>query len=110
MGGYNAFYIDPGTEVHAIDGKIRNLIIYEPADGRAAIANAGGAMKCSKSTSFMHDNDGTASWLSSRGDGPFDGPETLLFLSVVCLVLTEPRQRCRVFIITIRESSKLKIM
>ena len=33
-GGYNAFYIDPGTEVHAIDGKIRNSIIYEPVDGR----------------------------------------------------------------------------
>ncbi len=86
VGGYNAFYIDPGTEVHAIDGKIRNSIIYEPADGRQPLPTPSGAMKMLKVyASFMHDNDGTASWLSSRGDGPFDGPETLA-LSERCLL------------------------
>ena len=111
VGGYNAFYIDPGTEVHAIDGKIRNSIIYEPADGRRPLPTPSGALKSLKVyASFLHDNDGTTSGLSSRGDGPFDGPETLLFLSVAYLVLTGPRQLCRVFTITTRESSKLKIM
>ena len=86
VGGYNAFYIDPGTEVHAIDGKIRNSIIYEPADGRQPMPTPSGALKMLKVyASFMHDNDGTASWLSSRGDGPFDGPETLA-LSERCLL------------------------
>ena len=86
VGGYNAFYIDPGTEVHAIDGKIRNSIIYEPADGRRPLPTPSGAVKSLKVyASFLHDNDGTASWLSSRGDGPFDGPETLA-LSERCLL------------------------
>ena len=88
VGGYNAFYIDPGTELHAIDGKIRNSIIYDPPNGRRPDFTSDGQAKVLKlAASFIHDNDGTASWLSRRGGGPgpFDGPETLA-LSERCLL------------------------
>ena len=35
--------------------------------------------------SFAYNNDGTASWLSKQGPGPFDGPETLA-LAERCLL------------------------
>ena len=86
VGGYNAFYVDPGTEVHHIDGKYRNSILYYPADGRKPWPTLSGFMSLLKvSASFRHTNDGTASWASSRGNGPFDGPETLA-LSERCLL------------------------
>ncbi len=78
VGGYNAFWIDRGSDVFEIDGKIRTSIIYEPANGRQpqmtreAMMKTAGAFK-----SFAHDNDGTASWLAHDGPGPFDGPESL---------------------------------
>ena len=78
VGGYNAFWIDPGTQAFEIDGRFRTSIIYDPANGRQpprsaeAISNMRTAYK-----SFAHDNDGTASWLASSGPGPFDGPESL---------------------------------
>ena len=34
VGGYNAFWIDPGSAVTAVDGKIRTSIIYDPPNGR----------------------------------------------------------------------------
>ncbi len=86
VGGYNAFYIDPGTEVHDVDGKYRNSILYDPPDGRRPFPTISGFLSLLKiSASFRHTNDGTASWQSSRGDGPFDGPETLA-LSERCLL------------------------
>ena len=48
VGGYNAFYIDPGTEVHSIDGKIRNSIIYDPPDGRRPEYTSDGMAKVLK--------------------------------------------------------------
>lgn len=78
VGGYNAFWIDPGSDAFEIDGKFRTSIIYDPIDGRqpdrtpTALAQMAKAYK-----SFAHDNDGTASWLAFDGPGPFDGPESL---------------------------------
>ena len=34
VGGYNAFWIDPGSKTFEIDGKFRTSIIYDPPNGR----------------------------------------------------------------------------
>ena len=34
VGGYNAFWIDPGSQAVVVDGRFRTSIIYEPKNGR----------------------------------------------------------------------------
>ena len=78
VGGYNAFWIDPGTDTFEINGKFRTSIIYDPKNGRQpARTPQSMARMASAYKSFGHDNDGTASWLAYDGPGPFDGPESL---------------------------------
>ncbi len=78
VGGYNAFWIDPGSDTFEIDGKFRTSIIYEPKNGRQpARTPASLAQMAASFKSFAYENDGTASWLSYDGPGPFDGPESL---------------------------------
>ena len=78
VGGYNAFYIDPGNHVTEVDGKIRTSIIYDPPNGRQpAMSQDAQERMAIRYKSFGHENTGTASWLDEEGDGPFDGPETL---------------------------------
>ena len=78
VGGYNAVWIDPGKGVLPIDGRFATSIVYDPPNGRKPpmTAKARGAM-VKNAASFIHNNDGTASWLDYDGPGPFDGPETL---------------------------------
>ena len=78
VGGYNAFWIDPGSDAFEIDGKFRTSIIYDPPNGRQPpqTPQALGKM-AQRFASFAYDNDGTASWLAHDGPGPFDGPESL---------------------------------
>ena len=86
VGGYNAFWVDPGSDVYEIDGKIRTSIIYDPPNGRQPPMTAKGRQKMARNfASFAYNNDGTASWLSKQGPGPFDGPETLA-LAERCLL------------------------
>ncbi len=78
VGGYNAFWIDPGNDTFMIDGKFRTSIIYEPKNGRQPARTPQSLAKMAAAyKSFAHDNDGTASWLAYDGPGPFDGPESL---------------------------------
>ncbi len=78
VGGYNAFWIDPGKDTFMIDGKFRTSIIYDPSNGRQPPRTPESlARMASAYGSFAHDNDGTASWLAHDGPGPFDGPESL---------------------------------
>jgi len=78
VGGYNAFWIDPGTKAFEIDGQFRTSIIYAPKDGQQPTMTDEAVAKLATLTaSFAHDNDGTASWLAHAGPGPFDGPERL---------------------------------
>lgn len=86
VGGYNAFWVDPGSEVVAIDGKIRTSIIYDPPNGRQPAMTRVGRMRMADNfSSFGHRNDGTASWLDYDGPGPFDNPESLA-LAERCLL------------------------
>ncbi len=85
-GGYNAFWIDSGTDVNELDGRFRTSIIYDPSNGRQpAMTKQGQVKRAIQSSSFRHVNDGTASWLKEDGPGPFDGPESLA-LNERCLV------------------------
>ena len=86
VGGYNAFWIDPGSDVFMIDGKIRTSIVYDPPNGRQPPMTIKAQMKMADNfSSFIHHNDGTASWLANDGPGPFDGPESLA-LAERCLL------------------------
>lgn len=78
VGGYNIFWIDPGSEASMVDGKFRTSIIHEPKNGRRPPMTPGGMRKMiTNFSSFAYNNDGTASWLENDGPGPFDGPENL---------------------------------
>jgi hypothetical protein len=86
VGGYNAFWIDPGSTAVAVDGKFRTSIIYDPPNGRRPpMTPAGMAKMAANFSSFTHNNDGTASWLDHEGPGPFDNPENLA-LAERCLL------------------------
>ena len=78
VGGYNAFWIDRGSDAFAVDGKFRTSIIYDPPNGRQPPMTPKGMAKIADNfSSFLRANDGTAWWLKQEGHGPFDGPEDL---------------------------------
>ena len=86
VGGYNAFWLDPGSGVVPIDGKYATSIVYDPPNGRQPRMTMRGMAKMADNfSSFSHNNDGTASWLDKDGPGPFDGPEELA-LAERCLL------------------------
>ncbi len=76
IGGYNNFWLDPGSNVFEVDGKFRTSIVYDPPNGRQPdMTEMGQAKRAANFTSFTYVNDGTPSWLDEEGRGPFDGPE-----------------------------------
>ncbi len=78
VGGYNLFYIDPGSSFGEINGRVPTSIIYDPADGRYPPTLPGVSERMgSVYQSFGHENTGAATWLEEDGPGPFDGPESL---------------------------------
>ncbi len=86
VGGYNSFWIDPGTNAFEIDGMYRTSIIVDPPNGRMpARTERGRAKMADNFSSFLHENTGTASWLDEPGPGPYDGPESLA-LAERCLL------------------------
>lgn len=86
VGGYNSFWIDRGTDTFEIDGRFRTSIVYDPVNGRQPKMTMKGMMLTADNfSSFAYTNDGTASWLSKNGPGPFDGPEDLA-LAERCLL------------------------
>lgn len=86
VGGYNTFWVDPGSDVSELNGQIRTSIVYAPANGRQpAMTPRGMQAMADNFSSFAYTNDGTASWLKKGGHGPFDGPEDLA-LAERCLL------------------------
>ncbi|XOV88126.1 MAG: hypothetical protein ACFHX7_24740 [Pseudomonadota bacterium] len=78
VGGYNAFWVDPGSSLGTIAGNVPTSILYDPPNGRypPTLPSVGKRMG-QRYQSFAHENSGTASWLAHDGPGPFDGPESL---------------------------------
>lgn len=86
VGGYNTFWVDPGSDVSELNGQIRTSIVYQPVNGRQpARTPRGNQAMADNFSSFAYTNDGTASWLKKGGHGPFDGPEDLA-LAERCLL------------------------
>ncbi len=78
VGGYNLFYIDPGSSLGEVNGRIPTSVIYDPADGRYPDTQPGVSDRLGNIyQSFAHENTGQATWLDHDGPGPFDGPESL---------------------------------
>jgi hypothetical protein len=57
-GGYNAFWLDPGTKLAVVDGQARTSFIVEPANGKVP-----------------YTPDGLKAFQAARAGMSFDGPE-----------------------------------
>lgn len=78
VGGYNLFWVDPGSALGTIEGNVPTSLIYDPPNGRYPPVREGVRDSLGDIyQSFIHENTGTASWLAHDGPGPFDGPESL---------------------------------
>ena len=77
VGGYNAFWIDPGESNFEIDGKYPTSIIIDPPNGRyPAITEAAQERRRNAfrlGGDYGRRNNGTAWWYP--GPGPYDDPE-----------------------------------
>lgn len=74
VGGYNAFWINPGDWLAEIDGELRTSMIVEPADGRIPWAEQGRQIRAKQREAISY---------AERGES--DGPEGRT-LSDRCLV------------------------
>ena len=73
VGGYNTFWIDPGSGMFQIDGEWRTSIIIDPQNGRYPPR-----VEQRRGSGFRsRQNDGTAYWLEDGLDaeGPYDNME-----------------------------------
>jgi hypothetical protein len=78
VGGYNAFWIDRGSDNFMIDGKFRTSILYDPPTGRTPPRIGDGGARDVAAASFARlGNTGRADWITKTGDerGPYDNPE-----------------------------------
>ena len=75
VGGYNAFWVDPGNDRFMIDGKFRTSIIFDPVNGRLPAQTPVGQQRRAALFSLFGQNTGTAWWLGREGPGPYDDPE-----------------------------------
>ena len=74
VGGYNSFWVEPGSGVSEVNGKIRTSIVYDPPNGRRPSMTPAGIKKISDNfSSFSYQNDGTAS--GDVAAGSFRRPE-----------------------------------
>ncbi len=77
VGAYNLFWMDRGSDVYTIDGKVRTSILIEPANGRMpAMTRQAREEQMALFASLTRPNDGTAWWVEEDGPGPYDDPES----------------------------------
>lgn len=78
VGAYNLFWMDRGTDVNIIDGKIPTSILTQPKNGQLPSMTAAAQQKiATQLASISRPNDGTAWWVKVEGAAPYDGPESL---------------------------------
>ncbi len=83
--GYNNFWVDPGDNVYAVDGKYRTSILIDPPNGRMPALTKEALAIAMERRKLRRPNDGSAWWLDVSGPGPYDGPE-MLGISERCIV------------------------
>ena len=79
VGGYNAFWVDPGTRIYALDGKYLASIIIDPPNGRIPALTPAGKERRDRLNPYFYENNKDVWWLD-RENGPYDGPESLSLL------------------------------
>ena len=79
VGGYNAFWVDPGTKIYSLDGKYLASIISDPPDGRVPPMTEEGKARRDKLNPYFYENNKDVWWLDKEV-GPYDGPESLSLL------------------------------
>ena len=81
VGGYNRFWIDPGTKAFSVDAKFPTSIIIDPHNGQFPPMTPEGqkalAALLGRHPIIAHGNDGTAWWIDKEGPGPYDNMEQL---------------------------------
>ena len=85
VGGYNNFWVDPGSDVFMVDGKFRTSIIIDPKNGQMPAMTEETIARLNQRRKLRRPNDGTAWWLDVDGSGPYDGPE-MLGISERCIL------------------------
>ena len=75
VGGYNAFWIERGTDVFEVDGRFRTSIITDPKNGRHPPVTDAARERFAARRGFFRANTGEAWWLEREGPGPYDDPE-----------------------------------
>ncbi len=76
VGGYNAFWIDRGTDALLVDGKFRTSIIVDPQNGQFPPLTPKGQLRMAKLFGGVNrKNEGVAWWLEESGPGPYDNME-----------------------------------
>ena len=75
VGGYNWFWVDPGTDAFEIDGRFRTSILTDPKNGRMPPLTSEAQERRAKRFAGRRSNDGTAWWLENDGPGPYDNME-----------------------------------
>ena len=77
VGGYNDFWVDPGSDVIQVNGRFRTSIITDPPNGRVPALTESAMERSIERRKLRRPNDGTAWWLDIESKGPYDGPESL---------------------------------
>ena len=78
VGGYNTFWVDPGSGAFQIDGRWCTSIITDPANGRRPPLTPEAQERADARAAFRRPNSGTAWWMLENGldaPGPYDDPE-----------------------------------
>ena len=76
VGGYNAFWIDPGSDGFVVDGRYRTSIIHDPPNGQMPKRTPAGQANMMSVLSLFGENTGEAWWMKEeRPFGPYDDPE-----------------------------------
>ena len=78
VGGYNTFWIDPGSGAFKINGEWRTSIITDPSNGRRPAMTTDAQERAAARLTLFRPNTGTAYWMVENGldaPGPYDDPE-----------------------------------
>lgn len=74
VGGYNSFWLDPGTTYNMVDGQYRSSIVIDPPDGRIPALTTGGQKRFVREYSEGGDADSADPDLD-KTPGAYDDPE-----------------------------------